>query len=132
MERRDSGGLMRTFTFQEGSSDKFWNIELNGNAFTVTFGRTGSKGRTQTKTFATAAKAQAAHDKLVQETLGKGYIETTGGPTSTAVPRPTLGQELEAAILDEPDDRSRYAALADWLIEQGDSRGEFIQVQLAL
>ena len=44
----------------------------------------------------------------------------------------TTGQVLEAALLANPDDRATHAAYADWLIEQGDSRGEFIAVQLAL
>jgi uncharacterized protein (TIGR02996 family) len=41
-------------------------------------------------------------------------------------------ETFEQAILDEPDDLSSYAAYADWLEEQGDPRGEFIRVQLAL
>jgi uncharacterized protein (TIGR02996 family) len=44
----------------------------------------------------------------------------------------SAGQALEAAILANPDDLGAHAAYADWLIEQGDPRGEFIQVQLAL
>jgi uncharacterized protein (TIGR02996 family) len=39
--------------------------------------------------------------------------------------------ELEAAILADPDAREGYAVLGDWLLQQGDPRGEFIQVQLA-
>ncbi len=42
------------------------------------------------------------------------------------------GQALENAIIANPDDLGAHAAYADWLIEQGDPRGEFIQVQLAL
>ena len=42
------------------------------------------------------------------------------------------GQALENAILANPDDLGAHAAYADWLIEQGNPRGEFIQVQLAL
>jgi uncharacterized protein (TIGR02996 family) len=117
---------MRSFTFTDGKSDKFWNIELKDNAFTVTFGRRGTTGQTQTKTFADAAKAKAAHDKLVQEKVRKGYVET-----SIAEEAP-LRKQLEAAILENPDNAAPYAALADYLIEQGDPRGEFIQVQLAL
>jgi uncharacterized protein (TIGR02996 family) len=41
-------------------------------------------------------------------------------------------EAFEQAILNQPDDPSTYAAYADWLHEQGDPRGEFIQVQLAL
>jgi uncharacterized protein (TIGR02996 family) len=37
-------------------------------------------------------------------------------------------ETFEQAILDEPDDRTHYAAYADWLTEQGDPWGEFISV----
>ncbi|QJW96558.1 TIGR02996 domain-containing protein [Frigoriglobus tundricola] len=39
---------------------------------------------------------------------------------------------FERAIIENPDDRASYSAYADWLQEQGDPRGEFIAVQLAL
>jgi uncharacterized protein (TIGR02996 family) len=41
-------------------------------------------------------------------------------------------EAFERAILDQPDDRAAYGAYADWLQEQGDPRGEFMAVQLAL
>jgi uncharacterized protein (TIGR02996 family) len=44
----------------------------------------------------------------------------------------TIREALEAAILAVPDDLANHMAYADWLAEQGDPRGEFIQVQLAL
>jgi uncharacterized protein (TIGR02996 family) len=43
-----------------------------------------------------------------------------------------LRQALEEAIVANPDDTGAHAAYADHLSEQGDPRGEFIQVQLAL
>ncbi|OAI48010.1 hypothetical protein AYO44_08110 [Planctomycetaceae bacterium SCGC AG-212-F19] len=119
--------VMRTFEFKEGKSAKFWNIELAVKAFTVTYGRLGTPGQKQTKRFPDAAKAQAAHDKLVAEKLGKGYVETSGKKAMSP-----LQKSLEQAILDNPDDLATHAAYADFLTEQGDPRGEFIQVQLAL
>jgi uncharacterized protein (TIGR02996 family) len=123
---------MRTFTFSDATSHKFWNIDVQGNSLTVTYGRIGAKGQTQTKTFASAAKAEAEADKLVKEKLAKGYRETTAGaiPTPPGVPKEMAA--LEAAILANPDDRGAYMAYADWLTEHGDPRGEFVQVQLAL
>jgi uncharacterized protein (TIGR02996 family) len=48
-------------------------------------------------------------------------------------PSPTpLQQSLEAALVENPDDLAAHSAYADYLMEQGDPRGEFIQVQLAL
>src|SRR5437762_113242 len=49
--------------------------------------------------------------------------------TTRVVP---MREAFEQAILDNPDEVANYAAYADWLTEQGDPRGEFIQVQLAL
>lgn len=40
--------------------------------------------------------------------------------------------ELEAALLDDPQDIQRWLVYADWLQVQGDPRGELMQVQLAL
>lgn len=119
---------MRTFEFDDGRSRKFWNIELSGSAFTVTYGRMGAKGQMQTKSFADDAKAQAAHDKLVAEKVAKGYVETSGGVSHA----PSTGKVLENAILADPEDLAARSAYADWLTEHGDPRGEFIQCQLAL
>jgi uncharacterized protein (TIGR02996 family) len=119
---------MRTFTYSDERSHKFWNIELKGNSFTVTYGRQGTAGQAQTKTFADADAAQREHDKLVKEKLAKGYVETT----PTAKPAGSLRDALEAALADNPDDLAAHMAYADYLQEQGDPRGEFIQVQRAL
>jgi uncharacterized protein (TIGR02996 family) len=118
---------VRTFEFDDGKSRKFWNIDLQGQQFTVTYGRRGTPGQSQTKKFADATKAQAEHDKLIKEKLGKGYVETTAG----AAAPPTV-KALENALVADPDDLGAHAAYADFLTEQGDPRGEFIQVQLAL
>lgn len=66
---------MRRFEFNEGSSNKFWQIELTGDSFTVTWGRVGTNGQTQTKSFDSATKAETEHDKLVKEKIKKGYAE---------------------------------------------------------
>jgi uncharacterized protein (TIGR02996 family) len=130
---------MRTFVFDDGKSHKFWNIELTGTSFTVTYGKVGTKGQTQTKSFPDAARAQKEHDKLVAEKLKKGYSETTSGAgsgtatTTTSAPAATpLRAALEESLVENPEDLATHSAYADHLTEQGDPRGEFIQVQLAL
>jgi uncharacterized protein (TIGR02996 family) len=120
---------MRTFVFTDDKSNKFWNIELKGASFIVTFGKVGSMGQTQTKEFPDAASARQAHDKLVTEKLGKGYVETT---VKAKGPPSALQQSLEEALVEDPDDLAAHHAYADYLMEQGDPRGEFIQVQFAL
>src|SRR5262245_10053399 len=113
---------MRTFEFKEGSSNKFWNIDLQGKRFTVTFGRIGTAGQTQIKEFPDEQKAQAAHDKLVREKLGKGYVETTSAaaPAAKSAGPSPLQQSLEQALVDNPDDLAAHSAYADYLTEHGD------------
>ncbi|MBI5497019.1 MAG: WGR domain-containing protein [Deltaproteobacteria bacterium] len=79
---------MRRFEFVEGTSSKFWCIDLQGTSFTVTFGRIGTAGQSQSKTFATPEKARAEHDKLVAEKVKKGYSEVGGGTTPAPVAAP--------------------------------------------
>jgi uncharacterized protein (TIGR02996 family) len=117
---------MRTFQFSDAKSHKFWTIEVSGSGFTVTYGKVGSAGQTQTKSFASAEKAQAEADKLIGEKLKKGYVESTPrAPSSTA-------EALEKALAADPNDLTSACAYADYLAEQGDPRGEFMQVQIAL
>jgi uncharacterized protein (TIGR02996 family) len=121
---------MRTFVYTDAASNKFWNIELAGNKVTVTYGRVGTTGQTQTKSFATPALARTEHDKLVAEKLKKGYVETTPAPAGAPVSPERLA--LEKALVAHPDEVAAHSAYADYLAEAGDPRGEFIQVQLAL
>lgn len=66
----------RRFTFKQGSSDKFWEITLEGERFTVRFGRRGTAGQTRTTTFATADAARLACEEMIREKVAKGYRET--------------------------------------------------------
>jgi uncharacterized protein (TIGR02996 family) len=125
-------GAMRKFTCTAGKSNKFWDIELKGKSFTVTWGRVGSAGQSLTKSFKDEEAARTQHDKLVEEKLAKGYVETTSAPAAAARPQPGLRQALEEALVANPDDLAAHMAYSDYLQEQGDPRGEFIQVQLAL
>lgn len=60
-------------TFKDEQSDKFWQIETTGKLFTVTYGKTGSLGVSQTKTFLSEKQCQKEAEKLVNEKLKKGY-----------------------------------------------------------
>src|SRR5262245_8588599 len=71
--------MRREFHFKEGSSNKFWSIELDGKKFYVHFGKEGTSGQKQEKAFANADSAQQAHDRLIAEKVKKGYVEKGGG-----------------------------------------------------
>lgn len=65
----------RRLEFIAGASRKFWNITVSGNSFSVRFGRIGTAGQEQTKTFASEAQARIEAENLVSEKLRKGYAE---------------------------------------------------------
>jgi predicted DNA-binding WGR domain protein len=70
--------MKRTFVYSDEKSNKFWSIEVIGNCFTVTFGRVGTAGQTQEKSFADEAACKKEADKLIAEKRKKGYIEQGG------------------------------------------------------
>jgi DNA ligase-1 len=66
---------VRRFEFSEGRSNKFWEISTVGTEVTVRFGRIGTEGQTQLKSFPDAAAAAKHVAKLIGEKVKKGYQE---------------------------------------------------------
>jgi predicted DNA-binding WGR domain protein len=62
-----------TLTYAEGTSNKFWAAAIDGQKLIIRFGRIGTKGQTQIKTFESIEAAQAEKEKMIKEKLGKGY-----------------------------------------------------------
>ncbi|HEY1814236.1 MAG TPA: WGR domain-containing protein [Kofleriaceae bacterium] len=115
--------------FQEGSSDKVYNAEIDdvGGAFTVhvEWGRRGAKLNTGDKAVrVTRAVAEATLAKLVREKTGKGYEERTGGhqPAASAPPE---GQGSGSRVTGK---RARVGERAQLLtaIDDGDELGRFL------
>ena len=103
-------------TFKEGSSDKFWEIQVDGNTHTVTFGRSGTDGQSKTKRFGSPADAAKDAEKLIAEKKKKGY-QPAGGAAKPAKPRaarivtkvgkvpvPPLLQEFQTFFAAQPAD----------------------------
>ena len=67
--------MKRRFELVEGNSAKFWEVSTSGADVTVTFGRLGTNGQTQTKTLADAEAAAKHANKLIGEKTKKGYQE---------------------------------------------------------
>jgi DNA ligase-1 len=70
-----AGAGVRRFEFGAGSSNKFWEVSAHGTEVTVRFGRIGTQGQTQVKSFADEATAAAHVAKLIDQKTGKGYTE---------------------------------------------------------
>lgn len=71
--------LLRYFELQEGSSDKFWEIDRQEARVTVRFGRRGTQGQTKEKNLDSAEAAAKEYEKLIAEKTGKGYQERKAG-----------------------------------------------------
>ena len=65
----------RYFEFVDGTSNKFWEIWMDGTDVTTNWGKIGTDGQTKTKGFPDEAKAKKEYDKLLAEKTGKGYAE---------------------------------------------------------
>src|SRR5262245_42795515 len=90
---------MRRFEFSEGSSHKFWAVDVADNVLTVQYGKIGTAGQTQVKTLASAAAAETQAAKLSAEKTGKGYRETT---PEAPVPAPATPAAIAAAPATAP------------------------------
>ena len=71
--------MKRSFYCQEKDSNKFWDIEVEGDQLTVRFGKVGTEGRQTVKEFADNAAAEKEAAKLIAEKTKKGYKELTKG-----------------------------------------------------
>jgi DNA ligase-1 len=70
-----AAAMKRRFELSDGSSNKFWEVELRDADQTVRFGRVGTAGQTKSKTFPDVASARDATEALVREKTSKGYVE---------------------------------------------------------
>ncbi len=133
---------MARYEFVEGSSKKFWEIEVAGKEVTTKWGRIGTPGAFKTKTFPSPAAAQKEHATLVREKTTKGYkavkaAKAKGGKAArevTDAPQAMAGEprmpSLEKTIRNDPDEDGPYTVYGDWLSEQGHPRGELVTAQV--
>ncbi|STF44977.1 regulator [Escherichia coli] len=51
---------MKTYIYQDEKSHKFWAVEQQGNELNISWGKVGTNGQSQVKSFADAAAAEKA------------------------------------------------------------------------
>lgn len=68
--------MKRYFEFVGGNSAKFWEVTVNGCDVTIRFGRIGTAGQVQTKSFDDEAAAVKHAEKMIAQKTKKGYQET--------------------------------------------------------
>ncbi|EMM4152365.1 WGR and DUF4132 domain-containing protein [Escherichia coli] len=99
---------MRHFIYQDEKSHKFWAVEQQGNELHISWGKVGTQGQSQVKSFADAAAAAKAELKLIAEKTKKGYVENASAnvhipPITKATP------EVETS----PESKNKRLWLAD-------------------
>ncbi|MEU8361080.1 DUF4132 domain-containing protein [Nonomuraea sp. NPDC048882] len=107
----------RTLTFVGGGSAKFWEVRQDGSELHIRYGRMGTAGQTQVKSFGSAAGATAAADKLVAEKLRKGYTEdeTVSSPQTASDETTSSPQAASRAKPSAASDEERLTFPAAWL-----------------
>lgn len=93
----------RRFELSDGTSDKFWEVEVEGTTMTVTFGRIGTQGTAKDKTFSSQAEAEKEATKLINEKTKKGYQAVSGKASSkAAAPAKKPADKAQAAVKAKP------------------------------
>jgi predicted DNA-binding WGR domain protein len=91
--------MLLRLEFQEGSSSKFWQMEVVGPELTTRWGKIGTAGQTKTKTFADEAAARRDGESQMQAKLRKGYQEVAASQTVALVaPKSPLSQTQPPAL----------------------------------
>ncbi|HCS51539.1 MAG TPA: hypothetical protein DIW81_08080, partial [Planctomycetaceae bacterium] len=67
----------------DSTSNKFWNIVLEGDSHTVTYGRAGTEGQTKSKSFSDQETARRDYEKLIAAKMKKGYVDADSATAST-------------------------------------------------
>ncbi|MFO0600617.1 MAG: WGR domain-containing protein [Myxococcaceae bacterium] len=120
----------RYFEFSEGTSNKFWEVWIDGNQVLTRYGKIGASGQTTVKDEGSAAGAQKLYDKLIREKTGKGYQEKGGGG-GAAAPAPAAAAPA-AAKKPAAEKKAAPAAAppapaAPATVEPGFRRFEFVE-----
>ncbi|MDS7877284.1 WGR and DUF4132 domain-containing protein [Klebsiella pasteurii] len=104
---------MKTFIYHDEKSHKFWTIEQQGHELHLSWGKVGTNGQSQIKTFADAAAASKTEVKLINEKIRKGYVEDTHTERPALPASPSAAPQPEYALT--PADITR-----PWLADDGE------------
>ena len=83
-KKADSSTTTTHLVFQEGNSNKFWKITIDGTSTIVNYGKVGTAGQTSTKEHKDAAAAEKFATKEIAGKKKKGYNEAEADANSTS------------------------------------------------
>ena len=70
---------MPRYEFKEGSSNKFWEITLDGSSFSTKYGKIGADGQETVKEWDDDDQAKKEYDKIIAKKVKEGYKAVGGG-----------------------------------------------------
>lgn len=118
--------VVRRFLKLGEDEDRVWNVVRSDTELMTAWGALDGPLQSRSKGFDSVEDAQKDLEKRVREKLKQGYAELVPhNPDATQ-------QALEDALAFDPDDIGAHSAYADYLHEQGDPKGEYLQLVLAL
>lgn len=128
---------LRRFEYSDGKSNKFWEVEVAGTSCTVRYGRIGTDGREQTTPCGSAAGATREAERMIRSKLKKGYVEVSaddaaGGAEEEESVDDSPKAALERKLAASADDYDSWLVYADMLSNEGDPRGEYVTLGVAL
>ncbi|MGA4669192.1 DUF4132 domain-containing protein [Propionibacteriaceae bacterium Y1923] len=94
--------MKRRLSLTEGTSDKFWYIDAEGDQVTVSYGRRGTAGTTKTKSYPSAEKALEDAHKQVAAKVKKGYTDEAGADDAALTPVEPTAPKAAPATKAEP------------------------------
>jgi len=82
--------------FVDGKSSKFWQIKIDGSSTVGSWGKIGTAGQSQTKSWASPAAARDFAEKQTQSKISSGYVLLRGTKKSQSAAKPA-GKATAAA-----------------------------------
>ncbi|WP_226674682.1 DUF4240 domain-containing protein [Mesobacillus jeotgali] len=86
-----------TLIYKDGSSNKFWKINVAGNSYSITYGKIGTVGAVKVKNFDSEEACQKDADKLIKSKLKKGY--TPANPVDKVMKESSMSEIVFWEIL---------------------------------
>ena len=104
------GFVKKCFELVEGSHSKFWVVQISGLNYFATFGRIGTAGQTQVKSFTFERQCEMYAEKMIASKLAKGYVKVAddayeGAPEAMVRPKSTK-EPVRVPVDDKPQTRS--------------------------
>lgn len=93
---------MYQLAFSDDKANKFWRIERQGTEVTLNWGRTGTHGQTQVKSFGDEGEAEQFLQQQLKAKLKKGYAASEGTTAVSDAPAAQPAVKVRAEPVSEP------------------------------